>query len=116
MVLPVPIADRDRERERERGQGADAAQAAQPAHDRGELGLGGHDGDLCIQPVASSLDLQDRIVVRLEGHPGRRGAEPESVPADLTQPGIVLGGPGVAAGVHQSLAATAAWVKSPVVV
>ena len=68
MVLPVPIADLDRERKRR--QGADAAQAAQPAHDRGELGLGGHDGDLCIQPVASSLDLQNRIVVRLEGHPG----------------------------------------------
>ena len=46
---PVPVADLDRQPEP--GQRGDPAQAAQPAHDRGELAVGGHLGDRRIQPV-----------------------------------------------------------------
>ena len=67
---PVPVADLDREREP--GQGADPAQAPQPAHQRGELAVGGHLLDRGVEPVPAGLDRQHGLVVGVEGQPGRR--------------------------------------------
>ena len=65
---PVPVADLDGQREP--GQGADPAQAAQPAHQRGELGVGGHLCDRGVESVAAGQGGQDRVVVVVEGQPG----------------------------------------------
>ena len=87
---PVPVADLDGQREP--GQGADPAQAAQPAHERGELAVGGHLLDRGVEPVPAGLDRQHGLVVGVEGQPGRpRGQLRQRL---VAQPGVVLAGPG----------------------
>ena len=76
------------------GQRGDPAQAAQPAHDRGELAVGGHLGDRLVEAVPAGRGGEYGVVVGLERHRGRRVVE--SLPA---QPRVVHAGPGIAAGV-----------------
>ena len=65
---PVPVADLDRQREP--GQRRDPAQAAQPAHDRGELAVGGHRRDRGVEPVPAGGGGQRRRRSRSRRSPG----------------------------------------------
>ncbi|HEX3198911.1 MAG TPA: hypothetical protein VHR39_15290 [Propionibacteriaceae bacterium] len=57
----MPVADLDRQGQP--GQGTDPAQASQPAHQRGELGLGGQLSDRDVESVAARPDGQNRLAV-----------------------------------------------------
>ena len=61
---PVPVADLDRQGEP--GQRTHPTQTAQPAHERGELAVCGEPLDRPVEPVPAGLDLQHRLILRIE--------------------------------------------------
>jgi hypothetical protein len=61
----VPVSELDRQPEP--GQGGDPAQAAQPVHDLGVVGVLGHDGDGLIKSVSPLQREQHRLIGGIEG-------------------------------------------------
>ena len=89
----------DLDRQREGGEGADTTQAREAPDHRRKARLGGHLGDLLIEPLAAKARSEDGGVVVVEGRAGARVLE-----ALAPQPGLVCGGPGAPGLVHQAVA------------
>ncbi len=90
---PVPVADLDRECEP--GQGADPTQTSESVHHVGELRVARHLADRGVEPIPTSFDRQDVLVVGVEGQPGRTAVQLRE--RLVSQPGVVLPGPRLAA-------------------
>ena len=92
----VPVTNLHREAER--GQHGDPAQTRQRAHARGKRFGVCHRGDLCIQTVSAVQRQLGRLQAGLVG--GLQGSVVEVL---LVQPGVAGFGPGMAAGIYQSV-------------